>query len=177
MSLLAGPAWRVHLATADITCLRLRLAPYADRDPWPLTRVMTELTALGARAVGRPHALGSGRGMPLLHRQAWRWGECELHVEAHHAGGVDEIAVELPPWDELVELVAAEDILWRLIDTIAAASDARWGVIGDGEALEPGPPSLRRHACILVADDRCGARGVAATYTTLPLSGLTVLLR
>lgn len=166
----AGIAWRVHLGTTGATCVRLALQPRSASDPWPLSRALAELRAAGATTADRPHALGAGRGIPLLHRQDLTWCGCALHLESLHTPGRTEVALELPPWDELVERLDREDTVWDLVDTVAAACDARHGAIGDGEPLEDGAPDLRHHVGVLL-------RAHARPYTLLPKSGLVVLLR
>lgn len=139
--------------------------------------VLTELFEQGAVRVDRPHAVGAGRGAPLIHRQALRWRGVEIHLCAERHGGVDEISLELPPWDELVEQIDDEDDLWTLIDSVAATCDAQHGAIGDGEPLEDDPLDPRRHVGLIVVERDSGAVPLAAPYTVLPRSGLCVLLR
>lgn len=170
------PAWRVHLGTAGITCLRLAVPSPAGRDPWPLSRVVATLAAEGAARVDRPHALGSGRGVPILHRQQMTWRGCDLHLEAQRLQSSAEVSLELPAWDELAESVAAEDMVWGLVDTVAEACDARWGAIGDGEALGD-TPDLRRHPAVLVPEREADAFGITRPYAILHKSGLALLLR
>ncbi|MFN2581520.1 MAG: hypothetical protein ABR498_02120 [Candidatus Dormibacteria bacterium] len=170
----ASPRWRVHLGTASSTCVRLRLPTRDDHAPWPLSRVVAELQAMGCARDDRPHALGAGRGMPLIHRQALRWRDMPLHLESHHVGGRDEVSLELPSGDELIDLID-EDALWDMVDRVAAACDASHGAVGDGEALEDGPPALRRHVGVLIPAHTLEVR--ASPYTQLPMSGLAVLLR
>jgi hypothetical protein len=174
------PAWRVHLNTPGETCVRFRLPSVDDRDPWPLSRVVAELSACGARRADRPHAVGGGRGVPLIHRQAMEWRGCPLHLEAQHLSdiGFDEVALTLPSWDELSDRVDDEDALWQLIDVVAVASGASWGVIGDGETAVEDQPDVRRHAGVVVPESRATiAPAAGARYATLPQSGLVVLLR
>lgn len=171
-----SPAWRVHIGTAGVTSVRFALAPLRDDDPWPLSRVVAEVTAAGATRADRPHGAGSGRGIPIIHRHAMDWHGCELHLEAHRVTGAAEVAMELPSWDELTEHVDNEAAVWDLIDTVAAACDAHWGALGDGEALGDAP-DLRRHTGVLVPERNSGAFGMTHPYTLLPRSGLVVLLR
>ncbi len=71
--------------------------------PWPLTRVLTALGAFDVERVGVARALGDRRGIPLVHSQELRWHDHALFLEARHGrDGVDELSLELPPWDELV---------------------------------------------------------------------------
>lgn len=176
MSTALSPAWRVHVATAALTSVRFAVPHPRDRDPWPLSPVVMSVSALGAERLERPHAVGAGRGVPIIHRQEMTWQRCTLHLEAQRLQDTAEVGVELPPWDELSERVDGEDSLWQLIDTVAAACDARWGAIGDGEALGTAP-DLRRHCGVLVraaaAADFAGIR----PYTVLQRSALAVLLR
>ena len=173
---IARPSWRVHIGTAGVTCVRFAAGTLRDTDPWPLSRVVAEAVSLGATRGDRPHAVGSGRGVPIIHRQEMRWRGCDLHLEAQHVGGFAEVCIELPAWDELTERIEDEDAVWDLVDTVAAASDARWGALGDGEALGDAP-DLRRHAGVLVPERESDAFGITHTYTVLPKSGLCLLLR
>lgn len=170
------PAWRVHLGTAAMTCVRFAVPRPRDGDPWPLSRVVTSVSALVAARRDRPHAVGSGRGVPILHRQDMSWQGCAVHLEAQRLLDSAEVSVELPAWDELAEQVENEDAVWELVDTIADACAARWGAIGDGEALGEGP-DLRRHVGVLVAERDAHGFGAVRTYTVLERSGLAVLLR
>lgn len=173
---IAPPSWRVHIATAGVTCVRFAAGTLRDTDPWPLGRVVTDVASLGALRGDRPHAVGSGRGVPIIHRQDMRWRTCALHLEAQVVAGLAEVSMELPAWDELIEQIDDEDAVWDLIDTVATACDARWGVLGDGEALG-GAPDLRRHAGVLVEERDSRAFGITHAYAVLPNSGLHVLLR
>ena len=171
-----GPRWRVHIATAGVTCVRFAAGTLRPSDPWPLSRAVADVVNAGATRTDRPHAVGSGRGVPVIHRQAMQWKGCDCHLEAHLVDGRAEVSMELPAWDELVERVDDEDDAWDLIDIVAAASSARWGVLGDGEPLGE-TPDLRRHAGVLVPERDSGAFGVSHVYTRLQRSGLAVLLR
>ena len=171
-----GPAWRVHIGTAGVTCVRFAAGALRGTDPWPISRVVADVARAGATRADRPHAVGSGRGVPIIHRQGLQWRDCELHLEAHHLGGIDEVSMELPPWDELTTRIADEDAVWDLVDTVAAACGARWGALGDGEALGEAP-DLRRHVGVLVPERESNSFGITHTYTRLPRSGLAVLIR
>ncbi len=151
---------------------------------------MQELRVVGAAPAGRPHAAGAGRGVPLIQRQALSWEGCDLLLEAHHARDAttpDEVSLTLPPWDELQQRAASEDDVWRLIDATTAACAARFGAIGDGEAMELLSPAdcddwvsrARRHTGLLLrAGDAAHVPAtVASGYRELPVSGLVVLLR
>lgn len=176
MSDIAAPAWRVHLGTADATCVRFAIPRPRDQDPWPLSAVVAGVATAGAVRNDRPHAAGAGRGVPIIHRQEMRWQGCPLLLESHVLAGSAELSLELPAWDELVEHVDSEELVWELIDTVADGCDAHWGAIGDGEALGV-QPDLRRHAGVLVPSRGLDAFGTTNPYTVLPRSGLTVLLR
>ena len=63
------PAWSVHLGTTGSTCVRFACDVVRDSDPWPLSRAVADLAAGGASLAERPRALGSGRGIPLVHSQ------------------------------------------------------------------------------------------------------------
>jgi len=126
--------------------------------------------------------------VPLLTSQWLSWSGCELYVEAVHPrdGGPAEAALALPPWDELVGHVVAEDLVWELIDTFAAAVGGTCGAIVDGEALSPEPPCrpadwrawMRRHLAVLVpAGEAATLEQLGCAYCTLPQSGLSVLVR
>lgn len=172
----ATPAWRVHVGTAAVTSVRFVVPQPRDGDPWPLSRVVMSVSALAAERRDRPHAVGGGRGVPILHRQEMTWQGCALHLEAQRLKESAEVALELPAWDELCEQVDDEEALWHLIDTVAEACDARWGAIGDGEALGAGP-DLRRHAGVLVPERDAHELAPIRPYTMLERSGLAVLLR
>ena len=118
------PRWRVHLPTADQTCVRLALPRLGERAPWPLARVLAELASLGATPTERTRALGSGRGTPVIASSELRWHGCPLAVESFHdvSGGAGELAISAPSWDELTALLPGEDAYWELIDTTADAS-------------------------------------------------------
>lgn len=169
------PSWRVHIGTAGVTCVRFAAGLLGDTDPWPLSRAVADVMSVGGTRGDRPHAVGSGRGVPIIHRQEMRWEGCYLHLEAQHVGGLAEVCMELPAWDELTERTD-EDAVWELVDTVAAACDARWGALGDGEALGDSP-DLRRHAGVLVHERDSHAFGITHTYAVLPKSALHVLLR
>lgn len=178
-------AWSIHLPTADETCVRLRLRPRTERDPWPFSLALTELGRLGAEGEGRFRALGSGHGEPLIASHELRWRDCPVHIETLHSrDGTREAALALPSWDELCEESAAtEEDFWELVDGFAAAVDAAHGAIVDGEPLaaapQPTADALDRHLAVLVrepaAAELTGWR--AARYRDLPRSGLAVLLR
>ncbi len=153
--------------------------------PWPLTRVLTALGDVAVDRVGVARAVGDRRGVPLIHSQELRWGRHALFLEARHGrDGVDELSVEMPPWDDLVSTVADDDV-WRLIDTVAVAADAQFGSIGDGEPPEmvlPDDPAmlraqLRRHLALLLPEwtkediEQAGA----TPARTLDGSGLVVV--
>ena len=97
------PAWSVHLGTTGSTCVRFACDVVRDSDPWPLSRAVADLAAGGASLAERPRALGSGRGIPLVHSQRMLWRGTTLELEAHHLrdGGNDEVSVTLAAWDEL----------------------------------------------------------------------------
>ena len=134
------PAWSVHLGTTGCICVRFACDRLRDGDPWPLSRVVTELAASGSSLSERPRALGSGRGIPLAHTQRMSWCGTTLELEAHHLrdAGHDEVSVTLAPWDELTTTIAGEDEVWNMLDTVAAGIMPRFGTIGDGEAIELG---------------------------------------
>ena len=176
---------RVLLPSAGQTVVSLVLRPVADGGPWPLTRVLTALGGLDVERVGVARALGDRRGIPLVHSQELRWGDVDVFLEARHGrDGLDELSCELPPWDELVERIE-DDAVFGFIDTVAAAADAQFGCIGDGEPPEVGLPDdpamlraqLRRHLALIVPDwsaDDVAAAG-ASVARELPGSGLLVV--
>jgi hypothetical protein len=176
-------SWSVHIPTADETCVRLRLRPRDERDPWPFSLAITELGRLGVEGEGRFRALGSGHGEPLLASHELRWRDCPVHMETLRGrDGVHEAALALPSWDELCsEVDATEEDFWELVDGFAAAVDAAHGAIVDGEPLDPPEqaPAIERHLAVLVpqphAAELTGWR--AAHYRDLPRSGLAVVLR
>jgi hypothetical protein len=181
----AAPAWRVHLPTADTTCVTLLCARRGDADPWPLARPLAELMALGAVRDDRPHAVGAGRGIPIMHRQALHLDGIDIELASVRGlAGDDEVTLSLPPWDELIAAAADEDAVWEIVDIVAAGCGGRVGSIGDGEAMtlaEAGETLdadalLRRHVGVLLQDLE---RTPAAThvYRLLPRSGLAVILR
>jgi hypothetical protein len=183
-----APAWAIHLPTAGATCVRLRLAPRGERDPWPFMLAITELRRLGATGAERFRSLGRGRDEPVLAAQELAWHGCPLHLSTL-AGrdGVREASIELPSWDELERSQAAEADFWELVDAVAAAVGARHGAIGDGEPLDAPAAAgragrtadLDRHLALLLpavdAEDVGAWR--AARYRELDRSGLVVLLR
>jgi hypothetical protein len=175
----------VGLATAGQTVVSLMLRPVGEGDPWPLTRVLTALSAFDVERAGVARALGDRRGIPLIHSQQLRWGEVDVFVEARHGrDGLDELSVELPPWDDVIQ-AAGDELAWGFLDTVAAAADARFGSIGDGEPPETEPVDgpavlerqLRRHLALLLPEwtaedaDACGA----TIRRQLPSSGLMVV--
>lgn len=188
MTEVATPRWSVHLGNAACTCVRFTCERSRDGDPWPLTRVVTELAASGATMAGRPRALGTGRGIPLVHSQAMSWCGATLDLEAYHLRdeGDDEIVVTLPAWDELVKGVAGEDDVWEMLDAVAAATSPRFGIIGDGEPIGTTRCEteadmrelLRRHTGILASTHRMHLPTVfAGAYRSLLRSGMTAFLR
>jgi hypothetical protein len=175
----------VELPSAGQTVVSLVLRPVEEGGPWPLTRVLTALGAFDVERVGVARALGDRRGVPLVHSQELHWRNQALFLEARHGrDGVDELSLELPPWDDLVRAVA-DDEVWQLIDTVAVASDAQFGSIGDGEppetTLPDDPPALRaqlrRHLALLLpewtGDDVEAAQATPARQ--LDVSGLLVV--
>ena len=175
----------VELPSAGQTVVSLVLRPVAEGGPWPLTRVLTALGVFDVERVGVARALGDRRGVPLVHSQELRWRNQALFVEARHGrDGIDELCLELPPWDDLVRDVDDEEV-WGLIDTVAVACDAQFGSIGDGEPPEmvlPDDPSslraqLRRHLALLLpewtTDDVAAAQATSARV--LGVSGLLVV--
>ena len=170
------PSWRVHVGTAGVTCVRFAAGTLRDADPWPLSRAVADVASLGATRADRPHAVGSGLGVPIIHRQDMRWRGCDLHLEAQRIDGQAEVSLELPAWDELIECIEDEDAVWDLVDTVAAAFGARWGALGDGETLGEAP-DLRRHVGVLVPERDNESFGITHAYTVLLRSGLVVLLR
>ncbi|MDQ6856375.1 MAG: hypothetical protein M3Z57_04805 [Candidatus Dormibacteraeota bacterium] len=175
----------VQLTSAGQTVVSFVLRPVDDGGPWPLTRVLTALGAFDVERIGVARALGDRRGVPLVHSQELRWREQSLFLEARHGrDGADELSLELPPWEELVDTV--DDDVWLLIDAVATASDAQFGSIGDGEppetALPDDPPSLRaqlrRHLALLLpewsGDDVTAAQ--ARCPRVLGGSGLLVVM-
>lgn len=182
-----APAWAIHLPTAAATCVRLRLRPRDEHDPWPFVLALTELRQLGATGAERFRSLGRGRGEPVLASQDMVWRGCPLHLlTLAAADGVREASLELPSWDELVGGEATEADFWELVDVVAAAVGARHGAIGDGEPLDapavarPGwEDAVARHLAVLLPGADAAEVGAwrAARYRDLPLSGLVVLLR
>jgi hypothetical protein len=147
--------------------------------------VLTALGGFDVERIGVARALGDRRGVPLVHSQELRWREQSLFLEARHGrDGLDEMSLELPPWDELVGAVESDDV-WRLIDEVATASDAQFGSIGDGEPPETRLPDdarslraqLHRHLALLLpewtGEDVAGAQ--ASCARVLGGSGLLVV--
>ena len=183
-----SPAWSVHLGTAGCTCIRFTCDRAGAGDPWPLSRVVTELVRGGASMAERPRALGSGRGIPLVQSQVLSWQGTTLELEAHHLrdGGSDEMSVTLPAWDELAAVVSREDDVWEMIDLTAAAIAPRFGIIGDGESIGSSlcetaagiRALMRRHTGVLVhAYSSALANADASPYRELPCSGMVALIR
>lgn len=182
----ARRARAVAIASAGQTVVSFVLRPVEAGGPWPLTRVLTALGELEVERDGVARALGDRRGVPIVHSQALRWRGCDVHVEARHERRLDELAVELPDWDELTSRVD-EDEAWQLVDTIAAAADALFGSIGDGEPPETEMPDgpvavaahVRRHLALLLPDwlaEDVASAG-ARVARTLTASGLVVATR
>ncbi|MGA8636360.1 MAG: hypothetical protein WB805_16125 [Candidatus Dormiibacterota bacterium] len=181
------PAWSVHLGTTGSTCVRFACDVVRDGDPWPLSRVVADLSAGGASLAERPRALGSGRGIPLVHSQRMVWRGTTLELEAHHLrdGGHDEVSVTLPAWDELTTAVSEEDEVWEMIDVVAAAIMPRFGIIGDGEAIEVSGADtgdwrrmLRRHTGLLTHTYMTPPPSILASlYRTLPRSCMIAFVR
>ncbi|MEO9043697.1 MAG: hypothetical protein ABI352_01535 [Candidatus Dormibacter sp.] len=152
----------MDLPSAGQTVVSLVLHRVEAGGPWPLTRVLTALGACAVERIGVARALGDRRGVPLVHSQELRWREHALFLEARHGrDGLDELSLELPPWDDLMTTAADEEV-WRLIDTVAVAADARFGSIGDGEPPETVLPEdsamlraqVRRHLALLLPEWR-----------------------
>jgi hypothetical protein len=178
---------RVEIPSAGQTVISLALREVGDGGPWPLTRVLTALGDFDVERIGVARALGDHRTIPLVHSQELRWGENTVFIEARHGrDGSDELAAELPSWDELVDTVD-DDLLWRFIDTVAAAADAHFGSIGDGEPAETTLPHdagtlrahLGRHLALLLPEwtgDDISEAG-ATVARALPASGLVLVTR
>lgn len=175
----------VDIPSAGQTILSFVLRPVEEEGPWPLTRVLSALGEFDVERVGVARALGDRHGVPLVHSQELRWRGHDVTLEARHGrDGVDELTLEMPPWDEVVDRVDEAEV-WRFVDATAAGADARFGSIGDGEPPEmelPDSPDqlraqLRRHLALLVPDwtaDDVVAAG-AAVDRELALSGLLVV--
>ena len=178
---------RVEIPSAGQTVVSLALRGVDEGGPWPLTRVLTALAAFDVERVGVARALGDRHGIPLVHSQELRWGTHAVFIEARHGrDGGNELMLELPPWDELVDSVD-DDVLWQLIDTVAAAADAHFGSVGDGEPPETALPDdaralrghLGRHLALLLPDwmgEDISEAGVT-TARVLQDSGLLVVTR
>ncbi|MEO8899197.1 MAG: hypothetical protein ABI352_08585 [Candidatus Dormibacter sp.] len=178
---------RIEIPSAGQTVVSLTLREVADGGPWPLTRVLTALAPFDAQRVGVARALGDRRGIPLVHSQELRWGEHAVFIEARHGrDGSNELMLELPAWDELAGCVD-DDVLWHLIDTVAAAADAQFGSIGDGEPAETTLPDdarvlsvhLGRHLALLLPEwtGEDIAEAGATSARLLQDSGLLVVTR
>lgn len=179
---------RIEIPSAGQTVVSLTLRHVVAGGPWPLTRVLTALgSSFDVERVGVARALGDRRGVPLVHSQELRWGEQAVFLEARHGrDGSDELTLELPAWDELIERVD-DDLLWDFIDSVAGAADAHFGSIGDGEPAETrlpdDPPTLRsqlaRHLALLLPDwtgDDIADAG-ASVERVLAGSGLVLVTR
>jgi hypothetical protein len=176
---------RIELPSAGQTVVSLVLHRVEEGGPWPLTRVLTALGGDAVERIGVARALGDRRGVPLVHSQEVRWREHALFLEARHGrDGVDELSLEMPPWDDLMATVA-DDEVWRLIDTVAVAADAQFGSIGDGEPPETVLPDdastlraqLRRHLALLLPEwtGEDVAEAGATPARVLDSSGLVVV--
>jgi hypothetical protein len=176
---------RIEIPTAGQTMVSFTLRDVVESGPWPLTRVLTAIAGFDVERVGVARALGDRHGIPLVHSQELRWGDHAVFIEARHARhGSDELTLELPVWDELIDTVE-DDLLWRFIDTVATAADARFGSIGDGEPPETALPDdartlraqLSRHLALLLpgwmGDDVTEAGATVAR--ALPISGLALV--
>lgn len=181
----AGRRPALDLGSAGQTVVSFMLRPVETGGPWPLTRVLTALADFDVERIDVARAVGDRHGIPLIHSQQLRWAELDVFVEARHGrGGFDELCVELPPWDDVVA-ATGDDAAWNLLDSVAVASDARFGSIGDGEPpeteLADDPVTLqrqlRRHLAMLLpewtAEDAAAAG--AAVQRRLPASGLMLV--
>lgn len=178
---------RPLIPSAGQTVVSLALRAVDGAGPWPLTRVLTALAPFDVERVGVARALGDRRGIPLVHSQELRWGEHAVFIEARHGrGDSNELMLELPAWDELVDS-DDDDVLWQLIDTVATAADAHFGSVGDGEPPETALPDdvrelrihLGRHLTLLLPEwisEDIGEAG-ATIARVLPDSGLLVVTR
>jgi hypothetical protein len=126
--------------------------------------------------------------VPLIadYQLAWRGNQLHLEGLHHVAAGVGEAALTAPPWDELVAGEADEAAFWELVDEFAAAVEARFGAIVDGEPIELEAAGegagwrrrLRGSLGLLLPEGDAGwLSAEAAVYRSLPRSGLLVLLR
>jgi hypothetical protein len=176
---------RIELPSAGQTIVSLVLRPVDEGSPWPLTRVLTALGSLDIERTGTARALGDRQRVPLVHSQDLTWRGTALFIEARHGrGGIDELSLEMPPWDDVVTGLG-EDDAWSFVDTVASAADAQFGSIGDGEPPEVVLPDdapmlraqLRRHLALLLpgwaVDDIADAEVIPARV--LEASGLLVL--
>jgi hypothetical protein len=181
------PLWRVHIPTVDESCVRVRCRRPAGAGPWPLSTALAEMGRLGLRPTDRFRSLGRGRGQPLIHSQEADWRGLAVHLESLVTSGGDvvEAALALPGMDEVVCRVG-EDEWWELVDVFATAVDAAHGALVDGEPLDLEPagsaPDWHRrigdHLALLLPPEADAEPGPAAcAYTTLPASGLLVVLR
>ena len=162
----------LDLATAGATWVRLAVGPPPAGAPWTAARALEALRSCGARLRGRPDVLGAGRGEPLLARHDLEWGGIPLHLECRrHREGDGEVALEAPPWDELVEAVDTE-AFWDLVDTLAAAVDAVGGGLGDEDAVIA-VPAVGIRARRLAVELRLSGDTLDEGWT-LPRSGLVV---
>jgi hypothetical protein len=175
--------WRVHIGTAGATWVRLAVPPSPAGAPWTVARAVDALRDLGAEPEGRPDVLGCGRGEPLLARHDLVWRSLPVHLECRrNRDGWGEVALELPPWDELVASSEVDETsVWELVDALAAAVDARHGGLGDEDAVIPEKEygTGRRLVGRLVreeAAERSDAGGWSR-HAELAASRLNVLLR
>jgi hypothetical protein len=181
------PLWRVHIPTADESCVRVRCRQPAGTGPWPLSTAITELARLGLHVTERFRSLGTGRGQPLIHAQEASWRGLPVHLESvvTSGGAVVEAALALPGMDEVV-LRVDEDSWWELVDAFVAAVDATHGALVDGEPVDltppPSPRGWRRrigdHLALLVPSAAEVSWAPAGSlYMSLPSSRLQVVLR
>jgi hypothetical protein len=181
------PLWRVHIPTVEESCVRVRCRRPAGTGPWPLSSALTELGRLGVRPTERFRSLGRGRGRPLIHSQEAEWEGLTVHLESlvTVGGSMVEAALALPAMDEVVRRVD-EDRWWELVDAFVLAVDALHGALVDGEPVDleaaDTPLAWRRrvgdHLGLLVPPGaEVDWEPLACVYTTLPASGLSVVLR
>lgn len=143
-----------------------------------------QLRAGGLAPVGRFRSLGSGKGEPLTASHTLTAAGLEFEFEVLVGGGVREAAFTAPGWTELQQALD-EDSWWNLVDRLAAAVGARFGALGDGEALAPELPSsasgwnvlMWRHMGILVPRLLEPDLQMAQLYRMLPQSHLQLFLR
>ena len=183
------PRWSCCLPTTGETTLSLSVLRTAG--PWIGARARASLGGpprVTADPLRERYAIGGGRGTPQIHGEPLVWLGCPAWLEVCAPAGERraEVTLRLPPWQELSQVVAEED-LWEVADLLALDLGSDLGVVDDGATVgfpevETRPGRARRllhaHLGIIVQSTALGDLGSSRTpYRELPRSGLLLVLR